>query len=93
MSSCTKIEDLFDDILQVSTSIESMDDRPERGSLSQGRKTKTLFGRWSGRTVQAPILEITIEVGKGEDVIGRNPIVKCKFKNSRKKGLQGNSSV
>jgi len=45
MSSCTKIEDLFDDILQVSASIESMDDKSESGSLSQGRRTKTLFGR------------------------------------------------
>ena len=31
MSSCTKIKDLFDDILQVSASHESMDDRSESG--------------------------------------------------------------
>ena len=44
-SKCTKIEDLFYGILQVSASIESMDDKSESGSLSQGRRTNTLFGR------------------------------------------------
>ncbi len=86
LSNCTRIEDLFDDILQVSASIESMDDKSERGSLSQRRKTKTLFGRWTSRTVQALTLETTpIEVGEGEDIIGRNTIVTCKFKNGRKR--------
>ena len=63
-----------------------MDDKSEKGSLTQGRKTKTLFGRWTSRTVQAPTLETTpIEVGEAEDVIGRDTIVTCKFKNGRKK--------
>ena len=81
MSNCTKIEDLFDDILQASASIESVDDKSERGSLSQGRKTKTLFGRWTRCTVQATTLEATlIEVGEGEDVIGRDTIVNANLK-------------
>ena len=86
MCGCTKKEDLSDDILSVSASIESMDDKSEKGSLSQGRKTKTLFGRWTSRTVQAPTLETThIEVGEREDVIGRDTIVTCKFKDGRQK--------
>ena len=40
MSNCTKTKDLFDDIFCVIASIESMDDNSDRGSLSQGRKTK-----------------------------------------------------
>ena len=32
MSSCTKIEELFDGIIQVSASIESVDDKSESGS-------------------------------------------------------------
>ena len=85
-SSCTKIEDLFDDILQVSASIESMDDKSESGSLSQGRRTKTLFGRWTRSTVHTPTLETTpIEVGEGEGAIGRDTIVTCKFKDGRQK--------
>lgn len=85
-SSCTKIEDLFDDILQVSASIESMDDKSESGSLSQGRRTKTLFGRWTRPTVHTPTLETTpIEVGEGEGAIGRDTIVTCKFKDGRQK--------
>ena len=35
-SNCTNIEDLFDDILQDSATIESMDDKSEKVSLSQG---------------------------------------------------------
>ena len=85
-SSCTKIEDLFEDILQVSASNESMDDKSESGSLSQGRRTKTLFGRWTRSTVHTPTLETTpIEVGEGEGAIGRDTIVTCKFKDGRQK--------
>jgi hypothetical protein len=47
LTKCNKIVDLFDSVLRVSAAIEMLDDNAERGSLSQGRKTKTLLGRWT----------------------------------------------
>ena len=44
LPNCVKVEDLFDDTLQVSACIESLDDKSERGSLSQTEKPKHCLG-------------------------------------------------
>ena len=45
LSKCDKIEDLFDDILEVSTTIDLLDDKSERGLISHSRKNKKLIGK------------------------------------------------
>ena len=53
LSKCDKIEDLFDDILEINAAIDLLDDKSKRGSLSQSRENKTLIGRCTSCSIQA----------------------------------------
>ena len=44
LKGCDKVEDACDDIVGVSACIDPLDEKSQRRSLSQSRKTKTLFG-------------------------------------------------
>ena len=86
LSKFDKIEDLFDDILEVNAAIDALDNKSERGSHSPSRKSRTLIERWTSYTIQALALESTpIQIVKGEDCIGQDTMVTCNFKSVRRK--------
>ena len=62
---CERIEDLFGCILHFSAAIESLDNKLESSSLSQSRKTKTLFQRWASQKVfQSKLMHHLVKVVK-----------------------------
>jgi hypothetical protein len=84
---CDKIEELFDCVLHFSATIELLDGKLESASLSQSRKTKTLFGRWTARKISTSLVHRPSDQTTSiEECIARDSIVTCKFKLDNRNG-------
>ncbi len=78
---CERIEDLFGCILHFSAAIESLDNKLKSSSLSQSRKTKTLFQRWESQKVFPEQVDASFSQGSEDPkTIGRDSIIACKLK-------------
>jgi len=83
---CERIEDLFGCILHFSAAIESLDNKLESSSLSQSRKTKTLFQRWASQKILPEQVDAPSNQGSGDlKTIGRDSIITCKLKLGNRK--------
>ncbi len=70
---------MFDHVPLFSATIESMDRKLESTSLSQSRKTKTLFGRWTAQKVSRELVNWPSDQSTSvNESIGRDSIVTCK---------------